>query len=105
MKDKNDPTFLLLNTKIGGPVKCIKDKENICLPKDQVRHIYKKFELKGTMKQIMEEDKLSKNNIDDEEEINPYHNIIINNLDRENVITSHMEQWLILSNDVKYMIA
>ena len=39
----------------------------------------------------IEEDKLSKNNIDDEE-VNPYHNIIINNIDRENIITSQMEQ-------------
>ena len=28
MKGKNDPTTLLpLNTKTGGPVKCVKDKE------------------------------------------------------------------------------
>ena len=32
MKDKNDPTtFLPLNIKIGWPVKCVKDKETICL--------------------------------------------------------------------------
>ena len=46
MNGKNDPTkFLPLNTKIGGPVKCVKDKENICLTMDQARHIYKKVEL------------------------------------------------------------
>ena len=39
----------------------------------------------------MEEDKLSKDNIDDDE-VNPCHNIIINNIDKENVITSQMEQ-------------
>ena len=43
MKGKNDPTaFLLLNTKTGGTVKCVKDNENICLTMDQARHIYKK---------------------------------------------------------------
>ena len=43
MKGKNDPTtFLPLNTKICGPVKCAKDKENICLTMDQTRYIYKK---------------------------------------------------------------
>ena len=29
--------------------------------------------------------------------------MIINNIDRENVITSQMEQWLILSNVVNYV--
>ena len=53
--------------------------------------IYKKVELEGivnvdTIKQGIEEDTISKVNIDDEEEVNPYHNIIINNIDRENVI-------------------
>ena len=33
-------------------------------------------------KQEIEEDKLSKDNIN-EDEINPYHNIIINNVDKE----------------------
>ena len=80
-----------LNTEIGGSVKCIRDMENICLTMDQDRHIYKKVELEGivdtinvdTIKQEIEKDKLSKSNIDDEEDVNPYHNIIINNIDRE----------------------
>ena len=89
MKDKNNPTaFLLLNKKIGGQVKSIKDKENICLTMDQARYIYKKVEQEGMVNtdaimQEIEEDILSKNNIDGEEEVNLYHNIIINNIDRE----------------------
>ena len=69
MKGKNDTTtFLPLNTKIGGPIKSVKDNENICLTRDQARHIYKKVELEGivnidTIKQEIEEDKLSKNKI------------------------------------------
>ena len=69
-------TFLPLNLKIGGPVKYVKDKETICLTKDQDRHIYKKVGLEGvvnidTIKQEIEEHKLSKDNIDDDE-VNPY---------------------------------
>ena len=66
MNIKNDTTtFLPLNTKIGGPVKCVKYKENICLIMDLARHIYKKLELEGivdvdTIKKEIEEDKLSK---------------------------------------------
>ena len=36
-------TFLPLNTKISGQAGYIKDKEAMCLTKDQVRHIYKKL--------------------------------------------------------------
>ena len=46
----------------------------------------------------MQEDKLSEDNIDDK--VNPYHNIIINNIDKENVNMSQMEHWSILSNVV-----
>ena len=84
-----------LNTKIGGPVKYVKDKENIGLTMDQAGHIYKKVELEGvvnvdTIKQKIKEDKLSKDNIDEEEEVNPYHNMILNNFDKEtcNYITN-----------------
>ena len=96
-----------LNTKIGGPVPYVKDKETICLTKDQARYIYKKVELEGivnvdTIKQEVEENKLSKDDTDDDK-INPYHNIIINNIDKENIITSQMEQWSIPSNVVNYV--
>ena len=100
--------FLPLGTKISGSVKCVRDKENICLTMYQARHIYMKVEMEGivnigTIKQEIEVDKLCKSNIDDDKEVNPYHNMIINNIDRENVITSQMEQWLILSNVVNYV--
>ena len=43
IKGKNGTTtFLPLNTYIGGPVKYVKDKETICLTKDQARLIYEK---------------------------------------------------------------
>ena len=50
----------------------------------------------------IEEDKLGRDNIDDDE-VNPYHNIIINNIDKEEVTTSWMEQWSILSKVVNYV--
>ena len=102
-----------LNIKIGGAVKYAKDKETICLTKGQARHIYKKVELEGivnvdTIKQEIEEDKLVRDNIDDDDddddEVNPYHNILINNIDKENIITSQMEQWSIISNIVNYCV-
>ena len=38
-----------LNTKIGGPLQYVKDKENICLTTEQAGHIYKKVELVGVV--------------------------------------------------------
>ena len=109
MKGMNDPiTFLPVKSKIGGPVRYVNDRENICLTADQARYVYKKVEQKGivnldTIKQEIEDDRLNKDNIDNEEEVIPYHNIIINEFDRENLITLQMEQWSILSNIVNYV--
>ena len=74
---------------------------------DQARHIYKKVESEGiididTIKQEIEENKLDRNNIDDDKVI-PIHKIITNNINKENIITSQMEQWSILSNVVNYV--
>ena len=85
-----------LNTKIGGPGKHIKDKKNICLTDDQARHIYKKGESEGivnvsTIKQETEADNVGSNKID-EDEINPYHVMITSKAEKENIITSQMEQ-------------
>ena len=60
-----------LNTKIGGPVKYVKDKETIYLTDDQGRHINKKVESESivnvvTIKQEIEEDKLGTDNIGDD---------------------------------------
>ena len=92
--------------KIGGPIKYAKNKEAICLTKDQARHIYKKVESEGignvaTMKQEIEEDKLSKDNTDNE--VNPFQNIIVNKVYKDNPYTSPMEQWSTLSNTVNYI--
>ena len=59
----------------------------MCLTVDQAKYIYKKVELEGTVnietiKQELEEDRLNKNNIDNEVELNPYCNILINDFDR-----------------------
>ena len=74
---------------------------------DQARHIYKKVELESvvnvdTIKQEIEEDKLGRNNIDDDV-VNPYHEITTNKIDKKNIITLQMEQWSILNNLVNYI--
>ena len=39
------PPHFAFNTKIGGLVSYVKEKETICLTNDQARYIYKKVEL------------------------------------------------------------
>ena len=60
---------------------------------DQAKYIYKNVDQEGivnveTIKQEIEDDRLNKDNIDKEEEVNPFGNIIINEFDRENIIAS-----------------
>ena len=43
MKGKNDPTtFLPPKSNLGGSVRYVKDRNNICLTTDQAKYIYKK---------------------------------------------------------------
>ena len=53
--------------------------------------------------QEMEADKLGSNNMD-EDERNPYDEIITNKIEKENKITSQTEQWSILINIVNYVL-
>ena len=64
----------------------MKDRDDICLMEDQAKHVYKKVETENivnidTIKQEIEADKLDK--VDDNSgEINPYHEIITNNVEK-----------------------
>ena len=98
-----------LNTKTGRLNQYIKDKENVCLTGDQARHIYKNVDSEiivniGTIKQEIEAEKLDCNKIEGDE-INPFHEIITNTVEKEDTITLQMEQWSILGttvNNVQY---
>ena len=65
----------------------------------------KKVETEGiididTIKQGIEEYKFGM--YTDEDKVYPYHELSTNKVEKENVITSQMEQWSILSNVVIY---
>ena len=56
-----------LKTNLGGPVRYVQDRENICLTSDQARYIFKKVEQDSIVnvekiKQEIEDDRLEKNN-------------------------------------------
>ena len=75
------------------------------MTKEQARHICKEVESESiinvdTIKQEIEDDKLSK---DKEDEVNLYHKIVVNNIDKDNIHTSPMEHRSMFSNVVNYV--
>ena len=95
-----------LNTKSGGEDRYIKDKEAICLTKDQANHVYKETESGSiinvdTIKQEIDQDVDKIDNTNGS--INPYCKIIVNKAERDDTIISQMKQWSILSNVVNYV--
>ena len=108
IKDKNSTTpFLSLNSKKGAPVRYVKDRKGICLTEEQMRYIYKKVELGseiniGTMKQEIDNENLTATKIE-EEEINPYQKVVLNNVYKDEINTAQMENCSILSVNVKYV--
>ena len=71
-------------------------------------YLYKKVELGSeinvdTIKQEMEDDRLTRNRTIEEEEINPYQKVVLNNVYRDDVKSGQMEYWSTLSNIVKYV--
>ena len=96
-----------LHTKIGGWARYIKDREAVCLIEDQAKYIYKKVETENivnvdTIKQEIEEDKLKRMD-DTNDKRNPYHKIITNKVEKDDIIISQMEKCSILSNVVNYI--
>ena len=70
----------------------------------KLRHIYKKVESESvvnvdSIKEEIEDDKLTRY---EEDEVNPYQKVTINNIDKDNIPTSQMEHWSILCNLVNY---
>ena len=100
------PLFLPLDNKKGGPVRYVRNREAICLTEEQMRHIYKKVESASkininTIRQEIDNDRLTRNKINEEEEINPYQKIVLNKVYKDNTETARMENWSILSENVK----
>ena len=94
-----------MDNKKGGPARNVKDKEAICLTEEQMRHIYKKVESGSeinvnTIKHETDNDKLRRTKSNEEEEINPYQKVVLNNVYGDDTKTAQMEHWSILSDVV-----
>ena len=94
------------NCKIGGTFTSISNYGDRYLTEDQVRYVYKKVNVgkeinTATMKQEIEQEKAIKAEIDDS--CNTYQKAILNDVNKKEKISTWMEDWLILSDHVKYV--
>ena len=106
MNGRDDTTtFLPLDSRIGG-----QNKESLTvgkyLTRDQTRYIYKKVKTgeminMDTIQQEIEQEKQLSRIDDTNGEINPYRELIVNNMERTDPLMTKMEQWSILSNILK----
>ena len=102
MKDKDGTTsFLPVDSKTGGKVCYVKNKEVMCLSEKQANYIYKKVEEgkiinTNTMKHEIEQET-------DREEGNPYKRVILNKVYKEEDEIPQMENWSIFSDNSRYV--
>ena len=101
-------TFLPLDSKIGGQGRDSQPTVGQYLTREQARYIYKKTETGkilniDTMKLETEQEKQLNQMDDDNGEVNPYRELIVNNAEKIEMQKTQMEQWSILSNSLNYM--
>ena len=109
MNGRDDTTtFLPLDSRIGGQSRDSHPTIGQYLPRDQTKYVYKKVEMGemikvDTIQQEIEQEK-QLNRMDDENgEINPYRELIVNNVEKIESPMTQMEQWSILSNILNYV--
>ena len=88
-------------SKTGGKVSYIKNKEAMCLSEKQANFVYKKVEEGkvinvNTMKNEIEQDF-------DREDDNPYKRVILNKVYKDENKTPQMENWSIFSDNIRYV--
>ena len=100
--------FLPLDSRIGGQGRDSYPTVGQYLTREQAKHIYKKVETGqtinvDTMKLEIEQEKQLNQMDDDNGEVNPYRELIVNNAEKIEMQKTQMEQWSILSNSLNYV--
>ena len=109
MNGRDDATtFLPLDSRIGGQSRDSHPTIGQYLTRDQTKYVYKKVEMGeminvDTIQQEIEQEK-QLNRMDDENgEINPYRQLVVNNMEKIESPMTQMEQWSIISNMLNYV--
>ena len=109
MNGRDDTTaFLPLDFRIGGQNRDSYPTVGQYLTRDQTRYIYEKVETgeminMHTVQQEIEQEKQLNRIDDDNGEINPYRELVVNSADRTEPLMTQIEQWSILSNILNYV--
>ena len=90
-----------IESKTGGKVSYIKNKEAMCLSEKQANYVYRKVEEAevinvNTMKHELEQDL-------DREDNNPYKRVILNEVYKGKDRTLQMENWSMFSDNIRYV--
>ena len=108
VKGRKDPTTFLPISQGSGWNKNVTTRHRDCLTPRQTNFIYKKVELgslinKNTMKEELDTDVELDGMDDNNGDKNPYRGLVVNNVDRVEMLHSPIEQWSILSNIINYV--
>ena len=89
-----------IESKTGGKVSYIQDREAMCLSEKQANYVYKKAEggiiNVNTLKQELEHDL-------DRENDNPYKRVVLNKGYRDEKKTPQVKNWSIFTDPIKYI--
>ena len=101
------PHFCLLIAKVDQ-LDMSKTGIAICFTEEQTKYVYKKVEQGSeinteTMRQEIDQEKLTEIKTGKEDEINPYQKVMLNNVYTDEIKTMQMEFWSLLSDNVKYI--
>ena len=101
-------TFLPLDSRIGGQGRDYHPTVEEFLTRKQTRYIYRKVETGEIINTDMIEQEIEQerqlNKIDDtSREINPYQELIVNNVEKIDPLMTQVEQWSVLSNVLNYV--
>ena len=99
--------FLPLDPKIGGQDRDSHPTVGQYLTREQAKHTCKKVETGETInvdpvKLEIEQEKPLNQIDDDNDEVNPYRELVVNNAEKIEIQKTEMEQWSILSNSLNY---
>ena len=109
MNSRDEATaFLPLDSRVGGQSRDSHPTVGQYLTRDQARHIYKKVETGeiinvDMVKHEIEQEKQLSQMDDDSGEVNPYRELVVNNVEKIEMQKTQVEQWSILSNSLNYV--
>ena len=109
MNGRDDTTtFFPLDFRIGGQSRDSCPTVGQYLTRDQTRYVYKNVETgeminTDTIQQEIEQEKQLNRKDDNNGELNPYRELMVNNAEKTEPLMMKMEQWSILSNVLNYI--